>query len=254
MTDPPKPLIYILIGWGAFNAVCRLIPDAQWAKLPSWVQALIRLIRKLGPDGVGAYKQGQVIVEKAVESFRGPPPAALLVLAMLVGCGSLGKVEHPRHIARGAVLAVAYGVQIADHECFVKAKEIAGDALDERPAEPKPEIPGKSVSLSFLEQPHFAFTSTAKGNLDKAIALAEKCDQGYQMSRAGLLGAAAAVDTWQNIAERPDVGCGVYQGVAGLKTIVDACKSVGVKMPAAVDDAFTAADYVVGISGAACKR
>lgn len=142
--------------------------------------------------------------------------AAVLAVA-LVACAP-AKAPTARHMARGAILAVAQAVKAADHECAAIAK-------------------GKYDG----------------GDLDGAIALAEKCQKGYETARHGLLAAAYAVDAWGSSRDG-DVACAVVEGVEGLKVIVAAVQSAGGVLPVDVADGIDAADWVIkAAGGAACK-
>lgn len=141
----------------------------------------------------------------------------VLAALVLVAC-TPAKSPTARHMARGAILAVAQAVKVADHECatLAKAKYDGGD-------------------------------------LDGAIALAEKCEKGYEAARHGLVAAAYAVDAWGS-SHDGDVACAMVEGVEGLKAIVAAVQSAGGVLPADVADGIDAADWVVkAAGGAACK-
>lgn len=187
--------------------------------------------------------------------------AALLALAVgLLGCPV---AKSPRHIARGAVLSVAYGVQVADKLCVVKAREIAGVVDGEDPEEDAPapnsvkNMPVVSKSTEYtkaLALRNELGWKVDQGKISKGIAFLEKCESGYDGARAGLLAAANAVDAWGDIEKSGQVACGVSEAVTGLNYMVDVLEAAGVKMPPAVQDAQVAATFVGGlVEMKACK-
>jgi hypothetical protein len=243
----PMWAVYALVVWGVLNQV--RFPDWLWVKFPTWLQVTFQVLRAVGVDGHKAFEKGKAIGQTISKVI--PPTLPVLAFLLLSGCKG---AEYPRHVARGTVLSVAYGVQLSDHLCAATAMALVedGDVPPEPSASAK--LPEASFAASFLEKPHFAFTSTAKDNRAKALALAEKCDEGYQAARAGLIGAGKMVDSWTDVEKRGEVVCGVLQGVDGLKGITKALELAGVvKLPSAVTDAFVAADAITAVVGASCK-
>jgi hypothetical protein len=237
-TIPLPVWVYLVIA--IVNAV-EWSPEL-WAKFPNWLRILIEVLRALGPDVVKAGKKA------------GPGVKAFLPFLFVAAVGCV-PTQYPRHVARGAVLSVAYGVQVADGLCQEAAEKLAGDVGEHE----EPEKPGSISQFSeyrprkFSQATHFAFTADAKANVAKAIEVSEKCDRGYQVARAGLLAAAHAVDAWDQ-ADNGAVGCGVLQGIEGLRYTEDAAKLVGVKvMPQSVQDAYPAAEFMIKIAGGSCK-
>lgn len=179
-----------------------------------------------------------------------------LLGSLLFGCPA---PQSPRHVARGAVLSVAYGVQVADRLCAERARQIAG--IEASPVDDKPtkDLPVESKSASVIDQAetrsmYTEAISIDKDKLEKAIELATKCEKGYDAARHGLLAAASAVDAWGDVEKNGEVACGVSEGVTGLNHIVEAVEAAGVKMPPAVQDAQIAATFVAGlVEMKACK-
>lgn len=183
-----------------------------------------------------------------------------MVLAM-IGCGSFPAASSPRHIARGAVLSVAYAVQTADELCAERARQIAGipaPAAEPKPAPMSVDALGQSdaahVAVELGARGPFVRTATADDKMGQAIALANTCERGYDSARAGLIGAGYAVDAWGEADKNEQVACGVSLGVTGLNLMVDAVQKAGVKMPPLVADAQMAAEFIgAAIQFKGCK-
>jgi hypothetical protein len=145
------------------------------------------------------------------------------------------------------VLSVAYGVQVADKLCAQRAFQIAGFGDEAGVSAPL----SKVKDLPVVGQSAVALTKVGyvadDDKLDEAIALAERCQKGYDTARAGLIAAAEAVDAWGDIEKSEQVACGAQEGVTGLNYIVEALEVYGVKMPPAVADAQVAATFVAGL-------
>lgn len=142
---------------------------------------------------------------------------ATIVWGVSVGCARPAP-QTARHMARGAILAVAQAVKIADHECA-------------------------SIAQKMLNNEDMA----------GAIDLAGKCQKGYDIARHGLLAASYAVDAWGS-AGNEQVACAVMEGVDGLQAIVAAVQAAGGVLPTDIADGIAAAEWIVTVSGGAACR
>lgn len=167
--------------------------------------------------------------------------------ALVVGLFACRPAATPRHVARGAVLSVAYAVQVADKLCAQRAYQIAG--LDDQvpvsaPVSKVRDLPVASQAAVAVTRAGYASGVEADSKLGEAIALAEKCQQGYSVARPGLIAAAEAVDAWGAIEKDGQVACGMQEAASGLNHIVAAVQAYGVKMPPAVTDAQIAVGFI----------
>ncbi len=143
----------------------------------------------------------------------------LASMFVVAGCPQTPPDSPVRYAARGAVLALADGIRIADHVCAEVAKGLE-----------------------------------AKGDHAAAVSTATHCATGYQTARHGLLAASAAVDAWSEAATGR-LACGAAEAVAGLSEIRDAIVSL-TTVPAEVDDALQAGQWAARYAegGAGCPR
>lgn len=138
-----------------------------------------------------------------------PFSVAGVTLGMLMGCPR--DPVSPRHVARGAVLAVAHATRVADHVCAAEAKARIAD-------------------------------------IDVSIRLATRCAEGYDVARKALEAAAYAVDAWGAAEDTGAAVCAVSEGAAGLRMMVAALNAAGVvALPAEVHDGLAAAAWMAGV-------
>lgn len=114
------PNLTALILWPVFSFVVTLLfgphTEAQLARYPAW---LSRLLHWTGALGIDAPK----VIALAKSKMRppGPPPLLVFVAVAMLASGVVSACSSapvtPREQARGAVLAVAEAVHVADETC-----------------------------------------------------------------------------------------------------------------------------------------
>ena len=87
--------------------------------------------------------------------------------------------------------------------------------------------------------------------------LATKCADGYDVARGALVGAQAALDSYDS-AQAGKVACAVLSALEGADEIVSAMDSAGILVPPsvilAVSDAHKVAQWAVVLSGGVCYQ
>jgi hypothetical protein len=132
------------------------------------------------------------------------------VVAVLAVACTPSRSPIARHIAHGAVLAVAQGMVVATDVCLVEAKRI-----------------------------------DSTGDEVAAVALAEKCAANYKLARKALVVAAYAVDGWGDAAANGKAVCAVSEATAALRLTIEVLRTAGVvDLPREVGDGLAAASFI----------
>jgi hypothetical protein len=139
-----------------------------------------------------------------------PVAAALALCAALTGCMPKAKTPIARHIAHGAMLAVAYGVRTATDLCLVEVNRI-----------------------------------DATGDEVRAVTLAEKCRTNYKTAYKALNAAAWALDGWGNADANGKAVCAVAEATVSLRLTIEVLRQAGVvDLPREVGDGLAAASFL----------
>lgn len=145
----------------------------------------------------------------------------------VVSCTKPPPALTPRHVARGAVLSVAYATKIAVRVCADRVRELAEeDQTEDEDSFVPPEVPKKGVV-------HISLRLTGAGT-DKALALVKECRAGYETVEHALTAAAYAVDAWGSAEANAKTLCALDEALSGLEHLLRAIKSAGAEIPSQV--------------------